>query len=216
MPSRAMIVVGGGTSSRFGGDKLLVEVGGQTLMEHTIDAVIGHVDVCVVVCRPEITQEVAAKRPDITVTSGGPSRTRSEIAGLAAIGSDVDLIGIHDAARPAVSADMVEKLFETALTEGGALPLLTYERLMVHRRTHQPITGVRGAQTPQVFRAPELLTAYDKAARADFAGHDTAEVMERFADVRIVGITGDPANVKVTYPQDLEKLSSRLSGPSRT
>lgn len=211
-----MIVVGGGASTRFGQDKLMVEVAGRRLIEHTIDAVVDHVDICVVVCRAEIVAEVAALRPDVAVTQGGATRTLSEMAGLTAIGREIDLIGIHDAARPLVKASTIEQLFETADARGGALPLLEYDKLILDRRTHQPITGLRGAQTPQVFRAPELMAAYVRAAQKGFEGHDTVEVVQEFGDVDVVGVEGDPTNLKVTYPSDLEAVRRLLSGPSRT
>lgn len=211
-----MIVVGGGTSTRFGGDKLMVDVDGRPLIDHTIDRVIGHVDVCVVVCRSEISGQVASLRPDVTVTTGGATRTLSEMAGLSAIGPGADLIGIHDAARPVVDSATIETLFAAAVTHGGAVPLLGYERMVIDRKTRQPITGLFGAQTPQVFRGPELRAAYEKASLAGFDGHDTVDVVHRFSDVRVVGIAGDPANVKVTYPRDLDRVREKLSGPSRT
>lgn len=211
-----MIIVGGGTSTRFGRDKLMVDVDGRPLVEHTIDAVADGVDVCVVVCRPEITEKVAALRPDVTVTTGGATRTLSEMAGLASMGYDVDLIGIHDAARPLVSRETVELLFDTAHRVGGALPVIAYDRLILDRHTHKPVSGLYGAQTPQVFRAPELMAAYVKAARSGFEGHDTVAVVQEYSDVKVVAIEGDPANIKVTYPGDLDVVRRRLSGPSRT
>lgn len=211
-----MVIVGGGTSNRFGADKLMVEVEGRPLIGHTIDAVAGHVDLCVVVCRADLTETVAGLRDDVTVTPGGASRTLSEMAGLAALGEEVDLIGIHDAARPAVGAAMIEHLFTVAESVGGAVPLVAYDRLILDRRTHQPVSGLHGAQTPQVFRGPELMAAYVHAAQAGFEGHDTLEVMQQFSDVRVAGVPGDEGNVKVTYPRDLDRIRKGLSGSSRT
>lgn len=211
-----MVIVGGGTSTRFGADKLMVEVEGRPLIAHTIDAVAEHVDVCVVVCRAGITESVAGLRDDVTVTGGGATRTLSEMAGLAALGREVDLIGIHDAARPAVEAAMIERLFGVAESAGGAVPLVSYDRLILDKRTHQPVSGLHGAQTPQVFRGSDLMAAYVRAARAGFEGHDTVEVMQQFSDVTIAGIPGDRGNVKVTYPRDLDLIRKRLSGSSRT
>jgi len=211
-----MVVVAAGASTRFGTDKLMVEVGGRPLIEHTIDAVIGYVDVCVVVTRPGIVDTVAALRSDMTVVPGGATRTLSEMAGLAAIGKEVDLIGIHDAARPIVGGATIEALFAAAHAEGGALPLLPHEGLIIHRSTHRPLTGLAGAQTPQVFRAPDLMSAYVRAAEAGFEGHDTVEVVQAFSDINVVGIQGDPDNIKVTFKRDLEEVRTRLSGPSRT
>lgn len=211
-----MIVVGGGSSTRFGADKLMIEIAGKPLILHTIDAVLPSVDRCVVVCRPDIVETVATLRPGVTMATGGATRTLSEMAGLASLGGDVDLIGIHDAARPVVSLAQIEELFETARTHGGAVPLVEPDGLIVDRRTHQPVAGLRRAQTPQIFRGPELMASYVRAAQAGFDGHDTAEVIERFSDLRVVGVTGSPDNIKVTYPVDLDKVRDLLTDPSRT
>lgn len=211
-----MIVVGGGASTRFGRDKLMIEIEGRPLLDHTIDAVIDHVDVCVVVCRQEIRPSVLARRPDVVVTEGGTTRTRSEMAGLSAIDQEVHLIGIHDAARPLVSGTTIEELYGTAQREGGAVPLLKYQRVLVDRETLGPVPDVHGAQTPQVFRAADLMAAYASAKEDGFDGHDTVEVMQKYSDVKIIGIQGDPANLKVTYPRDLDEVRFRLSGASRT
>jgi 2-C-methyl-D-erythritol 4-phosphate cytidylyltransferase len=215
MTSRAMVVVGGGSSSRFGTDKLMVEVAGRPLLSHTIEAVISHVDVSVVVCRPEMVETFSRLHPEVLVVEGGPTRTQSEIAGLAAIDEDVSLVGIHDAARPVVDAATIDRLFTAAESDGGAVPLLGYDRLILHRETGRPIKGIHGAQTPQVFRASELFAAYQLAASEGFEGHDTVEVMERFSEVRIVAVDGSASNIKVTFPGDVDRLSDLLTDPSR-
>lgn len=211
-----MVIVAGGSSTRFGADKLTIEVGGRSLLEHTIDAVADHVEACVVACRPDLVDSVSDYRRGLIVTAGGATRTLSEMAGLAALGGEAELIGIHDAARPNVSANLVERLFTTAEESGGAVPLIEDERLMLDRRTHRPVSGVMRAQTPQVFRGPELMAAYVRAAQEGFEGHDTAEVVERFSDLRIVGVEGDPDNLKVTYPADVDVVRDLLTGTSRT
>lgn len=216
MPSRAMVVVGGGSSTRFGSDKLMIEVAGRPLIAHTIDAVIGQVDVCVVVCHPGIVATVAELRPEVVVAKGGDTRTESEISGLAALPSDFDLIGIHDAARPLVSPSIIERLFDVAEQNGGAVPLIAVEDLVLDRSSSEPAPGLWRAQTPQVFRGAELVAAYREAAKVGVVAHDTAEVVERFGDLSVVGVEGDPENIKVTYPADLERLSCRLSGPFHT
>lgn len=211
-----MIVVGAGSSRRFGADKLLADIDGLPLIAYTIDAVVGHVDRCVVVCRPETVEEIQSLRPDVTVTAGGATRTLSEMAGLAALGGELDLIGIHDAARPLVNGFVIERLFGLAEQFGGATPALAPDRLILDRKTHKPIAGLRRAQTPQIFRGPELMTAYVKAAQAGYDGQDTVEIMERFGDATITALPGDATNVKVTYPNDLKAVRNVITGSSRT
>lgn len=211
-----MIVVGGGTSRRFGSDKLLADVNGRPLIGHTIDAIADRVDICVVVCGREVAETLGKSHPDIVVVRGGATRTRSEIEGLAALGDTPALIGIHDAARPLVSADSTDRLFALAEDHGGAVPVLEAGRVLIDKATRLPVTGLRRAQTPQVFRGPELLAAYDRAARAGFEGHDTVEVVHEYSQLEIVAVPGDPFNIKVTFPADLETIRASLAGPSRT
>lgn len=216
MPSRAMVVVGGGSSTRLGIDKLMVEVAGRPMISHTIEAVHDHVDVCVVVCRSDIRSAVAELHPGVITVDGGPSRTRSEIAGLDALPDQADLIGIHDAARPLLPSALIGQLFEVADARGGAVPLLANTRLVIDSTTGEPIEDLHRAQTPQVFRGIELIAAYRRAAVEGFEAHDSVEVVERFGELEVVAVPGDPGNIKVTYPADLEKVRTILEGPSRT
>lgn len=216
MTVRAMIVVGGGSSARFGSDKLFAHVLGRPLIAHTIEAVTGHVDRCVVVVRQEIVGEVEALAPDVVVTAGGATRTLSEMAGLAALGEGADLIGIHDAARPAPGSAMLEELFVVAESVGGAVPVVPPDVMIIDRKTHRPVQGLNRAQTPQVFRAPELMVAYVRAAKAGFEGQDTAEVVAEFTNLTIATVPGESSNVKVTYPDDLADVEVTLEERSRT
>jgi 2-C-methyl-D-erythritol 4-phosphate cytidylyltransferase len=58
-------------------------------------------------------------------------------------------------------------------------------------------------QTPQAFRAKDLLAAYTDALRAGFQGTDTASTVERFSDLVVQTVAGSRTNLKVTYPHDL-------------
>ena len=211
-----MVVVGGGSSTRFGSDKLVAEVGGLPLIAHTVAAVVGHVDVCVVVCSPATAHVVRDSHPSVRIVEGGSTRTASEMAGLAGLLGRPDLIGIHDAARPAIRGSLIDELFDRAAAHGGAVPVLEPERVLIDRRTHAPLPDLRLAQTPQVFDGPTLMAAFARAEREGFDGFDTVEVMQRFSDVQIVGVPGDRSNIKVTFPEDLAMIATALSGLSHT
>lgn len=211
-----MVIVGGGSSSRFGGDKLTTRIAGRPLIAHTIAAVKEHVDDCVLVCRPDRVEVMASLGLDVVITPGGATRTLSELAGLAAIDTNTQLIGIHDAARPLVDGEMIESLFTAAAEYGGAVPVVGADRLMIHKRTMKLVERLGRAQTPQVFNGPGLMMAYALAAELGFDARDTAEVVERFSDLVIAAVPGDDANVKVTYREDIAAVASRLTDPSRT
>ena len=216
MGSRAMVVVAGGSSTRFGSDKLLTEVAGKPLLSHTIEAVSGSVDIVVVAVRHDIVEAIEDLGHDVVVTAGGASRTHSEQAGLAALGSEYDLIGIHDGARPLATATLVEELYRKADEDGGAVPVLAPDTPLIDRRTLKPMKGVVTVQTPQVFRGPDLIAAYAAAAQSEIVAHDTVEVVQTFGDLAIAMVEGEPQNIKVTYPADLALVRSVLRERART
>ena len=216
MLTRAMIVVGGGSSARFDGDKLLEVVAGSPLVAHTVNAVRDLVDKCVLVSRLDLIEAISGFGLGVDIVPGGNTRTLSEMAGLAALGDEFDLIGIHDAARPLIMADLVEALFAAADTVGGAVPVLEPDTLLVDRRSLRPIERAVTVQTPQVFRGPELFAAYVRSAEVGYDAQDTVEIVNQFGHLEIAAIPGDSSNVKVTYPDDLELVRLRLEDPARS
>ncbi len=207
-----MIVVAAGSSVRFGGDKLLAMVAGRPLVAHTVAAVIEHVDHCVLVCRQD--QMASLDGLGAELVPGGPTRTASEMAGLSALGGQAGLIGIHDGARPLVQGSLIETLFRVADRVGGAIPILEPEMPLIHKSDLSPAASAVVAQTPQVFRGEELLAAYTAATRVEYQAQDTAEVVQKFGRLVIEGVPGDPANIKVTEPADIEVVRAALE-PSR-
>lgn len=195
---------------------MMADVGGRPLIEHTIEAVKSSVDRCVVVCRADRVRALGKLDLGVELVSGGPTRTSSEMAGLVAVSKGADLVGVHDGARPAVSPALIESLFLTASTVGGAVPVLAPGAFFLDKASNRLLVRVFAVQTPQVFRSGPLTEAYSHAAREGFAGHDTVEVVRRYSDVEIRSVPGDPANVKVTFPGDLDLIRAALSGLPRT
>jgi 2-C-methyl-D-erythritol 4-phosphate cytidylyltransferase len=210
MIDRVMIVVAAGSSVRFGEDKMLMMVAGSPLVAHTVAAVIDHVDRCILVCRTDQMPVLADLVPDADLVAGGPSRTASELAGLEAIGEPARLVGIHDGARPMVTPDLIETLFATAARVGGAVPVVPASGPIVTRSDLGLVENPVIAQTPQVFRAEPLLAAYAAAAAVGYQAQDTAAIVRRFADVEIAGVPGEPGNLKVTVPGDLDLVRPGL------
>lgn len=211
-----MIVVGGGSSARFGSDKLMLDIAGQPLIAHTVSAVKDSVDMCVLVCREDQIDTLERLNLAATVVPGGVTRTDSELSGLAALGREYGQIGIHDGARPLVSRELIEKLFEVANDVGAAVPVLQTQQLLVDRRYHRPVQNASTVQTPQVFKGPDLLAAYVRAAQTAFEGADTVEVIQKFGTIDIAAVPGDPLNIKVTHPDDLELVRTHFEGSVHT
>ena len=194
----------------------MADVADRPLLAHTLDAVSQAADLVVVATREDLVDHVSSFAPGVVVVKGGHTRTDSELAGLTALGREFDLIGVHDGARPLVSPELIETLYKTAHTVGGAVPAQDVQGLVINRLDYQPVDDVVRMQTPQVFRGPELLAGYVKAAQSGFEGHDTVDVIMRFTDLEIEAVQGDPDNIKVTFPEDLEYVRKRLEGPSRS
>ena len=76
MPTRAMIIVAGGSSSRFGADKLMSDIEGRPLIAHTIDAIVEHVDICVVACRLDSFEAIGSPRFFVQVPPGADGAAR--------------------------------------------------------------------------------------------------------------------------------------------
>ena len=205
-----MVVVAAGSSVRFGEDKMLMTVAGKPLVGHTVAAIIDHVDRCILVCRPDQMPVLAELGTGTELVIGGPSRTASELAGLEAIGGPAGLIGIHDGARPLVPGQLIETLFETADRVGGAVPVLETSSPIVRRSDLILVENAFIAQTPQVFRGRPLQAAYAAAAAAGYAAQDTAAIARKFSEIEIEGVPGDPVNLKVTLPGDLDLVRSVL------
>ena len=142
----------------------------------------------------------------IEIVYGGASRHDSEFNALqhlkpAIAAGEIDIVLIHDGARPLATPELFTAIAENAAQHGGAIPTIaldSHEMDMVREET------VARVQTPQGFRAKPLLEAYENAAADGFTGTDTAACMEKyFPDVKIFAVPGDVLNFKITYPQDL-------------
>lgn len=199
-----MVIVAAGSSTRFGADKLMSDISGRPLIAHTVLAVKSAVDFCVLVARHDQIAALEAMSLGVDIVPGGATRTESETSGLAAVPPS-RLIGIHDGARPAISRGLIDHLFEAASLHGGAVPGIPPRRALIEREGLTPVGNAVAVQTPQVFWGPELKSAYLAANRSGYTGHDTADVVRNFTNLEVAVVPGDPQNIKITYPEDLDQ-----------
>jgi 2-C-methyl-D-erythritol 4-phosphate cytidylyltransferase len=128
----------------------------------------------------------------------------------------VDVVLLHDAARPLVSPALITAVLRAARDHGGAVPALPADDLVTVSGdvvTGPPLDAAVRAQTPQAFRAAPLIDAYERAAAEGFTGTDTASCMERYAAVPVHWVPGDQHNIKITYPHDLTIARQFLAAP---
>ena len=221
--STAAILLAGGSGSRLrrSENKVFVAVGGSPLITWTVRAFAAceAIDELVVVTRAGERARLAAVLAGeevpvpLRTAHGGRTRSDSELSGLAALADDidagvVDVVLIHDAARPFVSPSLIAEIADTARRFGGAVPTLPMDEGVYRLTPNGGITDEPGnlhrAQTPQGFRARQLLDAYRRSAQDDFHGVDTAQTVERYTDLDVAVVAGEPTNIKVTYADDLE------------
>jgi 2-C-methyl-D-erythritol 4-phosphate cytidylyltransferase len=219
----AAIVLAGGSGTRFGSDrnKVYLPLAGRSVISWSINTLrtVPEIGPLVLVVRPsdrELAESVLdreVERGEVELVHGGANRQESELCGLRHLASridtdEVDIVLIHDGARPLLSQNLASAVVHAARVSGGAIPGLPRHDLVQVSPDGQQLAGTAPGhlitvQTPQGFRAGPLLAAYEQAARADFVGTDTASCVERFTDLHTHWIAGEPANFKITYTHDL-------------
>ncbi len=156
-----------------------------------------------------LEQELAAGR--VHVVEGGNSRQESVENALAAIEPDTDLVAVHDAVRPFIDLETIDKVVDEAARTGaaivGVVPGDTVKRL--HRGgSHIEATIPREtlvlAQTPQVFRYALLRQAFERARADGFIGTDEASLVERMEETEVSVVLGTDRNIKITKPSDMD------------
>jgi 2-C-methyl-D-erythritol 4-phosphate cytidylyltransferase len=218
----AVAVLAGGSGTRVGAgaNKVYLEIGGRPLLWWTLRGFARVPAVTRLVLVVRTGDEAAAESVladlglAVEVIPGGAARHDSEDAAIrhlapAIRSGEIDVVAIHDAARPVVDPELVTATIAAAYADGGAIPGLPVDDVAVRVGggavpVDPELAGrlVR-VQTPQAFAAGPLLAAYEAAARDGFAGTDTAACLERYGGVTVRVLPGDPRNIKVTYPSDL-------------
>jgi 2-C-methyl-D-erythritol 4-phosphate cytidylyltransferase len=223
----AAVVLAGGSGTRIGAgsNKVYLPVAGRPIVSWSLRAfaAVPGVSRLVLVIRPadRALAEAAAADVDaeVELVLGGVARHDSEHQALAhlapaILADEVDVVAIHDGARPVIDPGLVAEVLAAAEHHGGAIPGLPLDDVARDDPEHG-LTAVGGAlvrvQTPQAFRAAPLLAAYRRAARDGFTGTDTAACIEAYAGVPVHCVPGDPRNIKVTYPADLAVAERLLS-----
>lgn len=223
--SAAVVILAGGSGSRVGAsvNKALLPLGTSTVVGMSLQAALHATGVrrIVLVHRAgEAEAMTDAVLPilgagEVSLVEGGSTRHGSEWQALRVLRAEIEsgeitAVAIHDAARPLASAQLFD--LTLALTEefGGAIPAAPVTAL-ISRDLSTSYTGLGGVQTPQAFRARDLLAAYDQADRDGFEGTDTAATLARYAQVRIAAVPSPSLNLKVTFPEDVSTVSALLS-----
>jgi 2-C-methyl-D-erythritol 4-phosphate cytidylyltransferase len=219
---KAVIIVAAGSGRRMGGDvpKQFLLIQEKPLIIHTLEKFLRFdPDIKVVVVLAEAHRKLWDQLAGsykisggITLINGGDTRFDSVKNGLEPI-EDGIITGIHDAVRPLVSLDTLERSFDAAVREGSGIPVVEMEesvRILGKDGTSSRMDRnmLRRVQTPQVFRSERIKQAYLQANSRSFT--DDASVYESvYGPVTLV--EGNRENIKITTPTDM-KLASLLIG----
>lgn len=218
-----VIVVAAGSGLRAGEGlpKQYRPLGGVPVLRHTLRGFLGragirhvlpvispeHVELCV--------QALAGLDGVLPPVAGGATRQASVRAGLEALAQDPpEMVLIHDAARPFVSPRLVAEAIAAAANAGAAVPALALvDTLKAVAAPGFLATGpdrnaVRSVQTPQAFRYDLILAAHRAQAGADDLTDDAA--VAEAAGHAVASFPGDPANFKLTTPEDFVTAERRL------
>ena len=228
-------------------------LGGRSVLERTLTAFDSHPSLQAIVLvageeELERVRQVAAAFPKvIAVVAGGETRTESVRNGLEALPAEIEIVLVHDAARPLVSAALIERVIQACVTVGAAVPGLplsdTVKRVDTEGRVQSTIprtatmngvalSGLTSVQTPQGARASVLRAAYahydssrqgertDKISLREAADRaplteatDEASLIEAVGNPVAV-VAGDPANIKITRPEDIALAERLLALPT--
>jgi 2-C-methyl-D-erythritol 4-phosphate cytidylyltransferase len=211
------VVVAGGSGQRFGTLKQFALLGERPVVEWAVAACRGSSTGVVLVVPPGSS---SVDRLDFdfgadVVVEGGATRTESVCHGVAAVPESAEVIVVHDAARPLASEELFRAVIAAVAADGagGAVPGIAVSDTIKVVDGSQRVTATldRSAlvavQTPQAFDAALLRRAH---AGGTEATDDAALVEALGATVRVV--PGDPRNLKITTPADLDTAEHLLRG----
>ena len=220
MPRIAVLIVAAGKGERSGRakPKQYEALGGKPMLARSVEA-FGSYPVRVVI-GPGQEEFYAAALPGGPVpVAGGARRQDSVRLGLEALEKDApDFVLIHDAARPLVSAQVIENVV-AALKSGakGAAPMLAVADTLRRREGEGwallPRDNLFRAQTPQGFRFADILAAHRSHAAKDVT--DDVEIAA-LAGIKVEAVTGDESNLKVTTEKDFALAEKLLAGDTVT
>jgi 2-C-methyl-D-erythritol 4-phosphate cytidylyltransferase len=211
------IIPAAGMGLRMGGNtpKQFLSLEGVPVFVHTLRkmAASGVVDEILLALRLEdmeragrdLEHERLARR--VRLVEGGMTRQETVALALAEVSAGAEWIIVHDAVRPFVERDLIQRLLEAAQKDGAAIlgiPSVDTVKQVERQRVLGTIPRERIvlAQTPQAFGAALIREAFARAQADGFSGSDEASLVERLGHPVTV-IMGSDRNIKITKPSDL-------------
>ena len=242
MPAcHAVIVTAAGSSSRFNATsqtseskfqvkKEFLTLNGKSILANAIEPFLSVKGLALVVVtyRKDALEETKESLKKLVLpigvslifVEGGQTRQQSVFNALRALSQineqrqlGIELVSIHDGARPFVKKETIEACLNAALEKGGAAPCVPVSDTLVKVENGLLCgcvdrTNVYGVQTPQTFKFPEIYQAHVRASEKINDGLIYTDDTQIFKDYgfQVAIVEGDPKNKKITYPKDLKEL----------
>ena len=225
------IIVAGGSGRRMGTEtpKQLLKLGGVTIIERALKPFIYCPDIeGIIIVAAEvviehinnITQNISNAGKSLRVIKGGIERQDSVWNGLKTVPDDTDIVVIHDAVRPFITAKLISECVSSAMNIGA---------VTVMRPIRETVKEVAGniiiktldrpklwiTQTPQAFKKELILEAHRNARKENYSGTDDCMLVERLGH-SVHKIEGNDMNIKITTPEDLKIAGVILSMYEKT
>ena len=210
------IIVAAGDSRRMGFDKLFATIAGRPVIAHTIHAFerAGCVDEIIMVAREDRLAEIKKIVRDETlkkvrsIISGGKHRQDSVRAGLDHIEATARYVAIHDAARPLITAEQIERVFEQCRIHAAASLAEPINDTLKYADSEFFVTSpvdrhqLYAMQTPQIFERRLIEDGYRAVYAENASVTDEVSAVERLGR-KVVLVPNIDLNFKITYPRDL-------------
>ena len=211
------VIVAGGMGKRLGQPipKAFVPIAGKELFLYSLEVLdsVAQIEKIVLVV-PELAINSTKQKiiennihTETVVVAGGKERWNSVENGVKALGDDIDIVAVHDSARPFITIDLVETLLNEAKSCSGIItanPVIDTVREFEGNRCGKTVDRSKliAVGTPQVFKRDILLDCFNKAKELDIIPTDEAMLLETFG-IEVNFSYGSPLNFKVTTPSDI-------------
>jgi 2-C-methyl-D-erythritol 4-phosphate cytidylyltransferase/2-C-methyl-D-erythritol 2,4-cyclodiphosphate synthase len=217
-----IVAAGRGLRAGSGGPKQYRSIGGRTVISRAMEPFCRHPQIFAV--QPVLNPDDAAMFNEAVSdmryqppANGGATRQASVRAGLEALASQSpDIVLIHDAARPFVTAAVISRAIDAAGLTGAAVPAIAVTDTIKliggggHVEGTPERARLRIAQTPQSFRFEVILDAHRRAAREGRDDFTDDAALAEWAGLTVATFEGDPANMKLTTLEDFVREEARL------
>ncbi|MFI3226765.1 MAG: 2-C-methyl-D-erythritol 4-phosphate cytidylyltransferase [Clostridia bacterium] len=211
------VIVAAGSSTRMGENKLLMQIGWQTVIEKTLEVFdkTERITEIILVCRQDdfvdFSKFCKVLKTPSKIVIGGQTRTHSTLNGINACNEKTEIIAIHDGARPLITQDIIDASIECADKNGASIPVVPVkdtikilENGVVERTLNRE--NLFAVQTPQTFKSTIIKKVTEQALTSEQIFSDDASCAEA-QGVAIHTVQGSYDNIKITTLEDIALAS---------